>query len=201
MPKLTVALNIPKGDGDFIVYALHIATCMGASPWFPSPPVPISTLLAHIATLDAAQAASLTRAHGTAAARDAERSIVHGLLRQERMYVETVANQHPTDGEAIVASSGMSTKDSAGPTRLPFSCKQLKTSGSVCLSVRDPGVKAFFEWQWSTDGVHWVDLGGTLDATLDVHGLTPGTRYLFRYRMQTKLGVGDWSDPIALLVV
>jgi len=32
-------------------------------------------------------------------------------------------------------------------------------------------------------------------------GLERGVRYLFRYRALTKAGMGDWSDPVSLLVI
>jgi hypothetical protein len=201
MRRRTISLNMPVRDNDRIAYAKHIAACMAGSPWFPTPPVPIATLLAHIAELDAAQVSTLSGAHGTASARDAKLLVVHDDLKQLQTYVQTVAVGHGEDAEAVVASSGMSVKQSSGPSKPVFSVKQGKRSGSVRLSVRHPGIVASFDWQSSTDGIHWVDRERTVHAKLDVDGLTPGTRYAFRYRTLTRAGLSDWSDPIVLWVV
>ena len=123
------------------------------------------------------------------------------LSAPRRTYVETIANQHAEDAEAVVASSGMSVKQSAGPSKADFAVQQGTVSGSVRLTVRHPGIVTSFDWQTSSDGDHWVDEPSTVRANLDIDGLTPGIRYCFRYRTLTRDGKSDWSDPLTLLVV
>ncbi len=199
--RLIVALNFPKPIGQAIAYAKFIAGRMEGNAYFPSPTLPIATLSAHIAELDAAEAAVHTGLHGAATARDAKLVRVHDDLKQQRAYVQTVAGQRAEDAEAVVASSGMSIKRTAGPRKPLFSVKQLGTSGSVRLSVRHPGTTTSFDWQSSVDGVHWLDAARTTKASVDLHDLTPGSLYYFRYRTLTTHGLSDWSDPITLLVV
>jgi hypothetical protein len=201
MRKITVALNFPHSVGEAIAYARHIATSMDGNPYFPSPPVPIATLLAHVARLEAAEVVASTGPLGAASQRDVELDVVHGDLKRLRTYVEVVANQHAADAEAVVASSGMSLKQSAGPSKPQFAVKQRKVSGSVRLEVLHPGPPSSFDWQYSTDGVHWTEAGRTNKAKLDLSGLVPGTRYSFRFRTLTKDVLSDWSDPLTLLVV
>ena len=201
MRKITVALNFPRTHAAAIFYAKHVAASMQGNPYFPSPTVPLATLLAHIAEAEAAQAATKTGAHGTAADRDAKLLAILVDLRQLRVYIETIANLHAEDAEAVVASSGMSVKRSAGPSKATFAVRQRKVSGSVTLAVRHPGTVTSFDWQTSTDGERWLDAGRTVQARLDRKELTPGTRYHFRYRTLTRDGLGDWSDPLTLLVV
>src|ERR1700677_5075567 len=117
MRKITVALNLPKGDNEMIFAAKHIADSMTGNAYFPTPPVPLATLKAHIAELEAAQVATLTGARGTATARDAKRIVVEEDLKVERVYVEGIANQHGEEGPAVVASAGMFIKEVAGPRR------------------------------------------------------------------------------------
>jgi hypothetical protein len=201
MRKLTVALNLPKRDNEVIAFAKHVADSMDGNSHFPSPPVPIATLRAHIAEVDAAQIATLGGAHGTATARDAKLVVVANDLKVLRTYVETVALQHAADAAEVVASSGMSIKQSAGPVTAVFAVNQRAESGSVELVVRHPGIVSSFDWQSSTDGSHWLDAGRSVHARFTVTGLVPGTRYWFRYRVLTRDGLSDWSDPITLLVV
>jgi hypothetical protein len=201
MRKRTVALNLPKSDGSVLLYAKHVAACMDGNACFPAPPVPITTLAAHAAELEAAQVTARTRLHGAAAARDQKRVIVEDDLRYLRTYVESVASRHAEDASAVIASSGMSQKQSAGPRKATFAVKQGRSSGSVTLTVRHPGIVASFDRQISLDGTHWTEGPSTVHASVDLEGLTPGTTYWFRYRTLTRNGSSDWSDPIKLLVV
>ena len=200
MLKLTVALNPPKGIAKFIAYAKFIAACMEGNPYFPSPPVLIAKLLAHIADLEAAEIVTRTRVQAAAAARDVKREIVLGDLEQLRMYVQTVANQHAEDAPAVVASSGMSLKRSTAAKKADFTAKQPLRTNSVRLDARHPGGDASFDWQYSKDGVAWFDGPRTVQSRVTLDELVPGTLYWFRYRVLTKAGLGDWSEPITLMV-
>jgi hypothetical protein len=201
MRKITVALNFPDSVGEAITYARLIARRMAGNAYFPSPPVAIATLLVHIEELAAAEVVASRGAHGDAALRNVELDAVHRDLQQLKTYIETVANQHAEDGIAVVTSSGMSVKRSAGPKKALFNIKQQKRSGSVRAEVRHPGKDASFDWQYSVDGIHWIDAGRTNTARLDIDNLSPGTRYHFRVRALMGDVLGDWSDPIPLLVV
>ncbi len=199
--QIYVALKLPRRTGDVLAYAKHVAALMAGNPYFPSPTVPIATLLAHVAELDAAEVATRRGTHGAAAERDAKLAVVHDDLRQLRAYVRTIASQHAEDAAAVVVSSGMSVKQTAGPRKAAFAAKQGKVSGSVRLFVRHPGIVASFDWQLSSDGVHWINAPSTVRASQELEGLTPGTRYSFRYRTLTRDGTSDWSDPLDLLVL
>jgi hypothetical protein len=199
--KITVALNIPKGDNDTIVYAKHIADCMDGNPYFPSPHVPIATLRAHIAELEAAQVATLTRAHGTTTARDAKRMVVEEDLKMQRIYVQTVANQHALDGPAIVKSAGMSEKGGGGPRKPLIDIKPGPEPTSVTIWVKHPGGDASFEYQWSLDGVTFPFSAQSTKAHYVVKNLELGVVYGFRYRILIGETFRDFCDPITYRVV
>jgi hypothetical protein len=200
MRRIKVALNRPKGMGQFISFARFIATRMSNNPFFPSPNVPMATLSAHIDALEAAQVLTLSRRDSTRA-RDALYEQVLADLRALKVYVETVANERGDDREVVVASAGMSIKQVRGPKKPLFSARQLARSGSVQLVVVHPGRPATFYWQRSLDGQTWLDVEDTVVASTPIHGLTPGVLYWFRYRVRTSQGLSDWSDAITLLVV
>jgi hypothetical protein len=201
MRKITVALNFPRSVGDAITYSRRIAGSMDGNAYFPSPPVAIATLLVHIEELAAAEAMALRGAHGDAALRNVKLDAVHGDLKQLRSYIEGTAHQHGGDAIAVVSSSGMSVKRSAGPRKALFRIKQRTRSGSVRAEVRHPGKDASFDWEYSIDGIHWIDAGRSNKARLDIDNLSPGTLYYFRFRVLTGDVVGDWSDPLTLIVV
>jgi hypothetical protein len=199
-----VALNFPESPGKALLYAKHVATCMSGNAYFPTPIVPMATFLAEIAELETAEVATLTGAHGTATERNSKLSDVHNTMKRLRADIETTANQPGVDGPTVVASSGMSVKDVAGPSKADFAVKPGNNSGSVELSARHPGrgTKTSFDWQSSDDhGAHWVDAPRTVYSYTTISGLTPGVLYSFRYRTLTRDGEGDWSDPITLMVV
>jgi hypothetical protein len=49
-------------------------------------------------------------------------------------------------------------------------------------------------------GKTWIQLPSTMKAKTTVSGIAPGTSPQFRFRILTKAGEGDWSQPISLLV-
>ena len=202
MPRVLVVIHrLPKSIGARIAYAKHVAQCMTGNARFPSPPVPMATFASHIAALDAAEVAVLTRAHGLRTARNDKLDVVLRDLDLLRAYVQTVAGQHPIEeAKEIVASAGMFVKNSSGPRKLAFAAKQGKSSGTVELSLAHPGGDASFKWQWSADGVNYVDAPDTTASSTTIPKLAPAQWYWFRGRVLTKDGLGDWSDPIRLLV-
>jgi hypothetical protein len=201
VPTLKVARNFPRTKVGKIAWLRFIGTRMQGNAFFPAPPLPMPTFLAGVTDLEAAQAATLTRALGTATARDAKLAQAMQQLDQLVAYVETVARQQPQEAEAIVASSGLSLKQFAGPKRAPFKARQLAKSGCVALSVGGMGRGRSYDWQAKADGEHWVDLTRTTYASATVENLVPGTLYAFRYQSLKVRTLSDWSDPFKLLVV
>jgi hypothetical protein len=198
MKTLKVILNRPRTMGHFILFARFIASRMQGNPYFPSPTVPIATLAAHIAELEAALTLSQ---RNTVKARDAAFHAVLTDLTTLAVYVQTVAQGRPLDAVAIVASAGMSIKQFPGPGKATFVVKQGKLSGTVTLVVRHPGRVATFYWQRSSDGTTWIDEEDGVVANTTIQNLTPGAFYWFRYRLRTSKGLGEWSQPFTLLVV
>lgn len=202
MRKITVILKLPeRKPGKTILYARHIAASMQDNPYFPAPPLPLATLLAHIEELEQAQIVAMTRAHGAAAERNAKLVMVENDLRRLRSYVETVANGYGEEGEGVVVTSGMTVKERSGPRKGPWTVKQGRTSGTARLLVRHPGGSVYFDWQYSTDGELWVDAPSTTYAHQTISNLTPGRRFWFRYRTLRGEVKSDWSDALVLLVV
>jgi hypothetical protein len=201
MRRLIVRKPRSRRTADKVVYAKLVAQSLTNNPYFPGPIPALANLAAHIATAEAAQVAALTRQVGTAAALRAAVRAVEDDLDGLHVYVQSVANLHPTDGPAIIASAGMSEKDARGPSPADFAVKQGRISGSVVLLARAVARKASYEWQYSTEAESWTNAEATLRVTTTLFGLTPGTRYFFRFRAQTNEGMGDWSRVISLIVL
>jgi hypothetical protein len=196
---ITIVRDFPKSAGEAIAFARFVATRMTNNAYFPTPPVALSALLAAVQELEEAQVATQRRTRGMAAARDQKLQVVHGLLNQLATYVVSVARQHGVDAEAVLASSGFDQKRFAGQTKWVFTAARGKRSDEVRLTTVRVGRGASYDWQYSTDGVAWVDSRRTSTASTVISGLKPGTRYLLRVRSFFHDVDSGWSDPITFL--
>jgi hypothetical protein len=174
---------------------------MSGNKWFPKPRPGLSVVEAAIVDLEDAQTKSVSRAVGTAAARNDKHLDLKGLLEQLRVYVEAIANANPAEAVSIVESAGMYVKDKRGPSKRGLHARQRK-SREVEVSAPSAGNRAGYEFQHSLDaGKTWLPFPQpfTNYRTAKIE-LEPGTRVLFRYRAIVKGLAGDWSDPIAYIV-
>jgi hypothetical protein len=71
----------------------------------------------------------------------------------------------------------------------------------VKLAAKAVAARACYEWQYSTDQKTWTEVPPTLQAKVEIDGLTPATAYFFRFRGVTKAGTGDWSQVVSIMVV
>jgi hypothetical protein len=194
--SITIALNFPKIPVEAIAYARNIATQMQGNACFPSPPVLLSTLLAAVVELEEAEVATKRRTLGMASERDAKLAAVHSLLRQLATYVVTIARQQGPDGPAVVAGSGFSEKRPGGQGKWSLVAVPGARSGEADLRTERVGRGASYDWQYGTDGVHWLDCARTSEAKTTLTGLTPGALYHVRFRSFFRGVESDWSDPI-----
>jgi hypothetical protein len=185
---------------DKIAYAKLVAKSMRNNEYFPDPIPALDDLDSHIAVADAAHVAAETRTAGTAAALRAALSALQGNLAALQLIVEHAANAHPTDGHAIITTSGMSEKDNHGPGRADFAVRLGRTSGKVILIARSVGRKATYDWQYTIDEKDWTSVEQTHDAETTISGLAAATRYSFRFRARGAAGLGEWSQVVSVLV-
>jgi hypothetical protein len=188
-------------SGATLVFAKSVLSAMTGNAWLPSPPIPLSTLEAHISALDAAESAVLTRTKGKAQERNAKLRAVLLDLETLRVYVQQVADAHTAEGPAIIEGAGMSVKRVTHHDKPLLEVRQGPVPGSVRLYAKAMRNRSFYDWQYSPNGKIWVDAPSTLKASRDITGLTPGTWCLFRLRRSTKGGTGDWSEPVRFFVV
>ncbi|HEY6462039.1 MAG TPA: hypothetical protein VIY73_17855, partial [Polyangiaceae bacterium] len=152
--------------------------------------------------LEAAQAATLSRARDSYAIRDRKLQILVSKLQRLATYVQAVANASPETAAAIIETSGFDVKRFGTPPPRTFRAKEGRVSGEVDLVVPSAGRNVAYHWQLSLDdGVTWTALGDTNTAATTVKGLTPGTKVSFRYRVTKDDTTRDWSDPLAHIVL
>jgi len=201
MRRPIVALNIPRRLNDIPTYAQFIHDSMKKSRFFPDPPVPLATFAADIAALRAAQSATLTRAKGTADDRNAKLAKVKGDLEALRVYVQWVAEFSPGNAAEIVLGAGMDLKKPGLFDKPVLRVKQGPGPGKVLVIAKAAGDRASYEWQYSRDGLTWIDAPPTRQARTTLSGLAARSVWYFRFRSLGKKGHSNWCDAVSFFVL
>jgi hypothetical protein len=196
-----VSLNLPKNVSALISHAQAIVLAMSGNPAFPSPTPTLAQIAQATSDLQAAETAALTRTKGTVAVRDEKRAVLVMRLQETRASVQAVANANPETATSVIQSAGLAVRRPSVPGKRVFAAKDGRVSGSVNLVTVATAKRASYDWQSSTDGGKtWASAPSTLQAKTAVAGLTPGATVIFRYRAVTKVGVGDWSQGVSIVV-
>jgi len=124
-------------------------------------------------------------------------------MRLMARYVERVA-----DGDgAVMLSAGFDlAKQSIPGQRAEFSVEHNGKSGSVILRRRAvEGAKSYL-WQMSSSPMpesdnDWKQVKVSTQATIEISGLTPLSKYWFRGSVVTKEGTSDFCAPVMHVVM
>jgi hypothetical protein len=200
-PRAIASLKMPLPVSALLTYALGIVKGMSGNPAFPNPTPPLAEVTSAINALSAAETTALARTKGAVLTRNAERATLVTLLHTLKAYVQTTADASPDNGAAIITSAGMAVRKTAVRPPRSFQATVGAVSGSAKVVVPAAAHRACYDREYSTDGGKtWVPGPTTLTAKATITGLPAGTTVQFRYRAVTKLGEGDWSQPVSLLV-
>jgi hypothetical protein len=132
-----VTLNVPKKVKSIISLAESIANSMNNNPTFPTPPLPIATLLADVAALNTAETAVLQRTKGAVEVRNAKLVVVRNDLEALRGYVQIVAaTGTPANAPAVMEAAGMTIRKVTTHNKPALAAKAGTVSGTV-LSLRE----------------------------------------------------------------
>jgi hypothetical protein len=171
----------------------------------PNPPLPI--FQGQIKKVEDAEKLVATRVRGAAAARDVEREVLVAMLETQRGYVQTLCDADASRGRAIAEGAGMFV--AASPTRVVpiLEARNALQSGAVDLFanasalIGKRGRRAFFNWQWTTDGgATFHDAEPTVTARTTLGDLTPLTTVGFRVAVSDRNGRRAWSQVVRILV-
>lgn len=199
--RVQVALNLPESVPALVATVLAILEAMTGNPFFPDPMPPLATVAAALSELDEANVVTLSKTRGTVAVRNEKRTALQSLLKRLKAYVQGVADDNPDHAASIIESAHMSVWKAGPGPKAPFEVKAGPVDGTVKLVLRAVAKDASYEWQWSPDGgVTWFTAPTTLQARTVLKGLPTGVLCLFRYRVKTRKGGSDWSEPVAFRV-
>ena len=195
------SLKLPKTVPALITFAESIVKAMTGNPSFPTPIPTIAAVTAAIDDLHAAETATQARTKGAVTTRNDKRAVLVSLLQHLKAYVQAIADANPDNSANIIESAGLAVRKL--PARHPrvFDARPGAVSGTVKLLAKGAGHRSAYEWEYSIDGGKtWVLATTSLQARTTVTGLVPGSTVQFRYRPVTKVGEGDWSQTVALIV-
>jgi len=196
-----VVLDLPSRVPELIVFARAALVAATNNPLLPNPRPPLATIEAAIVALQNAEVDKETRTRGTAAVRDVAESKLRAVMRAYGSYVQDQADADPDHAQTIIASSGFRARKASSRKKLPFTAEPGEISGTVDLWVKAPSKRAMYHWQWRVVGAaNWNRAPNTMQADTTIAGLPVGQYVEFCFRVVTKTGEGDWSEPITVLV-
>ena len=207
--RVRVILKVNRYSTPSVPATAHaVSNGMGADlARFPAPAPPLATLEAQIQTVDAAEQLAATRAKGAAAARNVQREILVGMLETERSYVQTLCDTSPEQAVAIIEAAGMAVATAPIHNDPILKVTGGNQSGTVALDANATilagrsGKKAFFNWQWTTDGGNvFNNAPSTPQAKTMIANLAPLTMVGFRVSITDVNGPGEWSQVVTVLV-
>ena len=177
---------------------------------FANPDPAIATVQGQVVVVGNAEIVALTRARGSAAARDVQLGLLVGMLEKGVCYVQGLADTCPSQDQAValILAAGLSVAAVGGHIKPILAVKQGPVAGSVILDANARALtggtkkKYFLNWQLSADGGKtWTSMPSTPKAKTSLDGLTPLTTYEFRVSVTNSDGTtGAWSQTFAFLV-
>jgi hypothetical protein len=199
--RSVAVLKLPRPISAAITYSRNIVTAMTGNKSFTTPLPPLADVSAAIDQLEASEKSALTKVHGAVATRNQDRLALLAKLELLRGYVQNIADADREQASGIIQSANMQVRKVPTRAKRVFTAKQGAVSGSVTLVTASAGRRASYDWESSSDGGKtWQPLPTTLQTKTSMTGLQAGASYSFRYRSVTKTGVGDWSQPVSILL-
>ena len=199
--RVLVALLLPVHIADQIKFGETVAAGLADNPNFPLPNAVITAFTTALTNYSNAETAAQTRAKGTIPARNAAKVVYVGALNAVKALIQQKADANPENAEAIITSTNLAVRKVASRQKQTFAVTYGPVSGTVHVAAKAVARRASYDWQYSVDGGKtWVDAPNTLQAKTTIASLPVATTVEFRYRATTKAGMGDWSQPISILV-
>jgi hypothetical protein len=198
---ILAVLKLPRKQVPLFVLRGHaICDAVDGNAWFPSPDPPLATIRAALLALSEADTAMLGRKNARGD-RDEKKVVAKKLLERLMYHVQKTADENPEHAVAIIEGAGMFVKKPRTLAPRVLTAKDGPVSGSAAIVVPVAADRSSYEFAHSVDEQKtWFVHPSTTKASLVIHGLTPGTKVWFRYRVSVKGKMGDWSDAVSLFV-
>lgn len=137
--RFIAVLRLPLGNPALLKLTAAIIAALTNNPYFPNVAAILAALVKAFNTMDSCETAVKTRAKGTVPARNAARIALVSELHAVKVHVQQTADADPEHAEAIINSSGLSTRKPYTRNKQPFAVTQGATSGAVHIAVTRTG--------------------------------------------------------------
>ncbi len=204
MKKDHVVLNFVKIPiSQKIEIGRSVESKMRNNPHFPNPDVPIDDLRASTDLLEERNVAAITGGKEATALMHQAEDVWVDKMRKTALYVDRTADG---DGTIILSAGFDLAKQPSPAVRPEFSVELGEKSGSVLLRRQKvEGAKSYI-WQYSIGETpasesEWVTAQVTSQASVELTGLTPLSKYWFRVAAVTIMGTTAYCAPIMQVVL
>jgi len=177
---------------------------------FATPSPTVSAVEAQTVIVNKAEVVAATRAKGSAAARNVQRTILVGMVESWVTYVQGIADNGATPELAVstILAAGLLVATVGQYIKAILTVTQGAEPGTVVLTANAKALTSgsrkrfFFNWQSTADGGKtFVNLPSTPKAKTTVANLTPLSTYGFRVCITNSAGVAEaWSQVFSFLV-
>jgi hypothetical protein len=156
---------------------------------------------AAIDKLRIAERDALSGGKGSRDVRDDALRALKGLLDRLKAYVQGVAESNPESADSIVESAAMGRAKKGHPPKPELAVFPGDHSGEAHVVARAVSKDATYEFEASADGGEtWFGRVKLPRADFTMSGLEAGIPHLFRRRVLTRDGLGDWCQPVTFRV-
>jgi len=194
-----IAAHIPKSVAALLLHAAAIVKAMSGDPRF----IGAAALLTKTTTDAAALQDAEARVHttkGVAPARDTAAGVLVIDMHSLEHFVQGLADAAPAQAVEIIQASGFAVTVHVAHQKAPLTA-EMGPGGVVVLRAHAGAHGSVYEFQMSLDGGKtYTSLPAMSHANTTVTGLAAGTSAMFRVRINKGDVVGDWSQPVTLLV-
>jgi hypothetical protein len=194
--------DIPK----IILLAVAIYEKMTANAvLFPTPNPSLVILDTQTKDLTKAQQATLTRARGTASARDTKRDALWTTLELLCKYVQSLCDAAAEQAVFLIEASGFKVASSGRRQKEILAAKLGVEAGTVLLVANARALnkskrQKTYHWQYTINGKDWINATSTPLARTTLTGLPALTSVGFRVAVADSKGTGEWSQTVCILV-
>ena len=208
--RIRVSLGLKPQNYPWLLLRAHaIYTAMMANPvLFPNPTPTMAILLTLLTAFDVAQQATITRAKGTIAARNAKAALLVTALESEETYVQGLCDASPEQAPELIDGAAMFAKAIAQHDKAILEASLiLATPGLVQLDANAKMLLAgsrkrpTFNWQSSPDGGKTIV---TLPSTPHAKTFVPNMPMLadawFRASVTLGTTTSEWTQWVKIFV-
>jgi len=194
-----IAAHIPKSIAALILHAAAIVKAMSGDPRFTGAAALLTKTTTDATALQDAEATVHTT-KGVTAARDTKAEALVNDMHGLEHFVQGLADAAPAQAVEIIQASGFSVTAHGAHSKAPLTA-EMGPGAVVVLRGHAGAHGSVYEFQMSTDGGKtYASLPAMSHANTTITGLAVGTSIMCRYRINKGDVVGDWSQPVTLLV-